>query len=274
MSRQRSGLQYMLRAYKFDTKPKIQTSNDNNNTPNIITTDLLIHFNANNINSYPGSGTTWYNIGTGGPAYNATISPSNSPIFINGSPKSFLFTRNLLTSTTAWQSYGYFTFTRPPAISNDFTYCAWINTTNVGFGFNHYQLMYILSTETGGLNNDFGFGIDANGRLAYGDGSFTGSDITIYSTIPVNTGTWTFVAVTRQKSTGNVALYINGLLNNTGVCNTSTLDTANFTLIGSETDFPGYTWGGYIGAILGNTSILTPQQIYTNFLATKNTYGL
>jgi hypothetical protein len=45
-------------------------------------------------------------------------------------------------------------------------------------------------------------------------------------------------------------------------------------LIGSETDHPGYTFDGYIGAILGNTSVLTPEQIMTNYNAQKSIYGL
>jgi MSHA biogenesis protein MshQ len=166
-------------------------------------------------------------------------------------------------------------FLRPPAISDSFTYCAWIKTTLTGYGLNHYQLMFIVSTETGGVNNDFGFGIDSNGKLAYGDGKTGSSDITIRSSIAVNTGDWTFVAVTRSKSTGEVKLYINGILDTTGTCNVgNTLSTATYVLIGSETDFPGYTFGGNIGAILGNTSVLSAADVLNNFNAQRATYGL
>jgi hypothetical protein len=140
---------------------------------------------------------------------------------------------------------------------------------------NHYQLMYIVSTETGDLNNDFGFGVNSDGNLAYGDGSYTGSDITISSTQQVNTGNWTFVAVTREKSTGTVTLYINGMVDTIGTCNVgNTLSTADYVLIGSETDFPGYTFDGYIGAILGNTSVLTPSQVLNNFNVQRSIYGV
>jgi hypothetical protein len=166
-------------------------------------------------------------------------------------------------------------FLRPPAISDNFTYCAWIKTTDVGYGLNHYQLMFIVSTETGGLNNDFGFGIDSNGKLAYGDGSSSNADISISSTQYVNTGNWTFVAVTRNKSNGQVVLYINGVADTTGTCNVgNTLSTATYVLIGSETDFPGYTFGGNIGAILGNTSVLLAEDVLTNFNAQRSIYGV
>jgi hypothetical protein len=166
-------------------------------------------------------------------------------------------------------------FPRPDAISDDFTYCAWINTVNSGYGDNHYNLMYIVSTETGDLNNDFGFGLDSEGYLAYGDGAYGESDITIHSNQPVNTGTWTFVAVTREKATGSVVLYINGYPDASGTCNVgNTLSTAEYVLIGAEADFPGFTFGGNIGAILGNTSVLTPEDILNNFNAQRAIYGV
>ena len=269
MGKNRSGLASHRRAYICC--PVIQ----NIITPQIVTSDLLIHFEANDINSYPGSGSTWVNIGTGGTTYNATIMTSPQPSFVNGAIKSFQFTRNLLSNGTSYQTYNYMRFLRPDAISNDFTYCAWIKTTNVGNGQNHYNLMYIVSTETGDVNNDFGFGIDSSGNLSYGDGRIGGSDITLHSNTAVNTGVWTFVAVTRKKSTGEVVLYINGISDKTGTCNVgNTLSTAMYVLIGSETDFPGYTFGGNIGAILGNTSVLSPDDILNNFNAQRSIYGV
>jgi hypothetical protein len=272
MSRTRSGLTIHRRAYGCPFPNYIIS---NTNAPQIVTADLLIHFEANDINSYSGSGTTLVNIGTGGATYNGTLLGSPLPSFVNSSIKSFQFAKNLLNSSSAYLNYNYIRFSRPSEISDDFTYCAWIKTTEVGYGLNHYQLMYIISTETGDLNNDFGFGIDSNGKLAYGDGKTGASDITIRSTQSVNTGTWTFVAVTRKKSSGNVVLYINGAADTTGTCNIgNTLSTAQYVLIGSETDFPGYTFGGYIGAILGNTSVLSANDILNNFNAQKSIYGL
>jgi len=54
----------------------------------------------------------------------------------------------------------------------------------------------------------------------------------------------------------------------------NTLSTALNVLIGTETDFPGYTFGGNIGAVLGNTSVLTAAQILQNFNAQRSTYGV
>lgn len=243
--------------------------------PSIVTTDLLIHFEANDVSSYPGSGTTWINIGTGGSDYNATLAGSGGlPVYVTSPIKAFQFTRYITTNTSSYLAYNYIYLTRPPAIGDDFTYCAWINTTDVGAGDNHYELMYIVSTETGGVNNDFGFGIDNSGKLAYGDGQEHANDITIRTTQTVNTGAWVFVAVTREKSTGNVVLYINGIPDTYGTCNSgNTLDVAGNMLIGTEADSIGYTMGGYIAAVLGNTSVLSETEILNNYNVQKANYG-
>lgn len=253
--------------------------------PQLTTADLLIHFEANDPASYiyPDSGATWTNIGTGGSTYDATIfeyieeeTNITYPVFDSTDGiLSFLFSKQFLYDGSAYNYTNHMRFLRPDAISDDFTYCAWIKTTEVGYGYDHYQLMYIVSTETGELNDDFGFGIDAEGYLAYGDGNYANADVTIRTTQSVNTGQWTFVAVTRKKDTGEVILYVNGIEDTQGTCNVgNTLSTAQYVLIGAETDFPGYTFGGNIGALLGNTSVLTAQQILDNYDAQKANYGV
>jgi hypothetical protein len=280
MSKQRSGLRSHQRRYNCCTsftQTHIHDIVPTDPIPQIVTTDLLIHFEANDPNSYDGNGTTWVNIGTGGSTYNATLLGDPLPTFDNDTIKSFHFTGYLLNSGDAYENHNYMQFLRPDAISDDFTYCAWIKTTSAGYGMNHYELMYIVSTETGEVNDDFGFGLDSEGYLSYGDGKLGEGeiDITIHSNQQVNTGYWTFVAVTREKSTGEVILYINGIQDTIGTCNVeNTLSTSTYVLIGSETDHPGYTFDGYIGAILGNTSVLTPEQIMTNYNAQKSIYGL
>ena len=283
MTRWRSGFAAHRRAYQNCFTIVEQPVVEPPSGPQLATADLLIHFEANDPTSYSGSGNTWTNIGTGGSTYDATMfqyndeeSGNNYPIFDSTDGiRSFLFSKQFLYDGSAYLYTNYMRFLRPEAISDDFTYCAWIKTVDYGYGYDHYQLMYIVSTETGDLNNDFGFGIDAEGYLAYGDGQYNESDITIRTTQLVNTGQWIFVAVTRQKDTGEVILYVNGIEDTRGTCNVgNTLSTAEYVLIGSETDFPGYTFGGNIGALLGNTSVLTAQQILDNYNAQKASYGI
>ena len=82
MSKYRSSLMKHRRAYNY-CKTVLSTNTEISNTESIVSTDLLIHFDANDTDSYSGSGTTWINIGTGGTTYNAEL--INSPVFIDGS---------------------------------------------------------------------------------------------------------------------------------------------------------------------------------------------
>jgi len=60
----------------------------------------------------------------------------------------------------------------------------------------------------------------------------------------------------------------------TGTCNTGTLNATNYMLIGSNTYFPGNTFGGSIGAILGYTSILSADDILRIFEKLRRTYRI
>ena len=91
MSRYRSSLIRHRRAYNY-CKNTSSIYTDDSTIEEIVSTDLLIHFDANDTDSYSGSGTTWINIGTGGTTYNASL--INSPIFNDDTIKSFQFDKN------------------------------------------------------------------------------------------------------------------------------------------------------------------------------------
>ena len=280
MSRRRTSLNSYRRAYGccvVTTKYGDVSNNEVPAIPTIVTDGLIIHYEGGDTNSYPGSGNTWRNIGSGGSAFDA--STNNIPTFDNSSVKSFNFGYNRITSTNEYltnTNLKYFSINRSSILSNDFTYCAWIKTTNVGQGTDHFTLMYIISTEVPNGFQDYGFGIDSNGKLAYGDGVI--SDITIRSVNSVNTNSWKFVCVTREQSSGTVSLYINGSLDSTGTCGSGDASASLFRstniLIGAQSDSAGYTFGGNIGAIFGYSRILTASEILNNFDVQKSYYGV
>jgi hypothetical protein len=144
-------------------------------------------------------------------------------------------------------------------VTADFTISAWIKTTGSGMNNSHYQSMYIVSAETAGGNTaDWGLGVNAAGCLAFGSGP---SDVTIATTIRVNTGKWCHVAVTRVSSTGLVNLYINGTVSFTGTCSTGTLNSNPVMCIGSGNDAGGKTFVGSIGRIVVSRTVLPAADI-------------
>ena len=238
----------------------------------LYTTNLSIYLDPSNATSYsnPASGNTWSDLSGLGHDFTRASSGGSIPTFQSGSPNSFLFTRTSNSGSPPSHG-GYFSGLNSWLGGNDFTVSAWIKTINVGNSTNHWEVMHILSAESGGGAPDWGFGINDTGKLAFGIGP---SDVTYNSPSAVNTGVWTYVAASRTKSTGVVRLYVNGTLVTTSASNgnTGTLTQNSAIRIGAGDD-GGVSFGGNIGAVLAYSALLTDSQIADNFNATKGSYG-
>lgn len=145
-------------------------------------------------------------------------------------------------------------------VEDDFTICAWIQTTAVGAGTAHYLSMPIYESEVGGITNDFGFGVDANGKLMFGNGDGV-FDFTISSSTAVNTGAWTHACATREKNTGEMKLYVNGAFETGDSGSMETLDANPNALIGDGSD-SGVPWDGSIDELRVYDRVLTLGEIH------------
>jgi hypothetical protein len=149
----------------------------------------------------------------------------------------------------------YITVDRP--VEDVFTICAWIKTETGGNSPYHWQLAPIMESEVGSLGNDFGFGVDSNGYLAYGNGG--DYDTTVNGSTSVVDNEWHHVCVTR--STLSMArLYVDGVEDASGVTSTGTLDGNANAYIGNGTDGAAY-FGGLIDEILVYSTVLSADDI-------------
>jgi uncharacterized repeat protein (TIGR02543 family) len=157
-------------------------------------------------------------------------------------------------------------------LTDDFTLQTWIKTNEVGFSSAHYTTMYIMASECGGGAADWGFGVNNSGQLAFGAGP---SDTTYSTTEVVNTNAWINVAASRNKATGEIKLYIDGVLKATGIGqsgNSLVCSADGNTWIGNGQDAPAYSFGGKISSVLAYTDVLSEAEVLTNFNATVNTF--
>ncbi|MFM8531566.1 MAG: LamG-like jellyroll fold domain-containing protein [Ilumatobacteraceae bacterium] len=231
-------------------------------------TDLALNLDPNLGASYGGSGATVTDISGNG--RDGTLAGSPLPTFDSANPKSFQFTRAYVGNTSSTASK--ITVNSKP-LTDNFTIQTWIKTDQVGYSTAHYTTMYIMASECGGGAADWGFGVNNAGRLAFGAGP---SDTTYATTETVNTNTWTNVAATRDKATGQIKLYINGVLKTTGTGNSGnslTCSADGKTWIGNGQDAPAYSFGGRISTVLAYTSVLSASDILTNYNATVNTFN-
>ena len=247
--------------------PLNATHSANALTAGIVTTGLALNLDPNDSASYPGTGTTVTDLS--GANRHGTLAGTVLPTFNNVSPKSFQFTKTYVGSTASTDnkiSIG------SRFLPDDFTIQTWIKTNQVGYSSAHYTTMFIMASECGGGADDWGFGVDNSGKLAFGAGP---NDITIATPENVNTNAWVNVAASRNKTTGQIRLYINGALKNTGTSNSGNSLTCvqeNQTWIGNGQDGPGETFGGSIGSVLAYTGVLSDADVLTNYNATSETF--
>jgi len=118
----------------------------------------------------------------------------------------------------------------PKPTLNNMTIEYWVKTTQTSLtGTQWYNGNGIVDAEVAGSTSDFGTSL-LNGKLAFGIGN---PDVTIQSTTSINTGSWTHVAATWNGSTGEMKIYINGVLEATGTGATGTRTAPPNIRIGS-----------------------------------------
>jgi hypothetical protein len=111
------------------------------------------------------------------------------------------------------------------------TLAVWVKTTQTGSN-THSQAPAITGVDQAGTTSDINWGtLNASGQI----GIYVGDSGGVYSTTPVNDGQWHHVAITRDAFTGQVQLYIDGVLNGSAALDVGT-KAAQFYLIGALTD--------------------------------------
>lgn len=223
--------------------------------PNIVTSGLVLHLDAANPKSYPGTGNTWYDRAANlnaGVANNGTL--VNEPTFDSGNGGSIVFdgTNDYVTLIATPSTLG--------MISGNFTVNIWI---------------YNNGTTKGGLVSSQSSS-SAGGQYEFSINSVNSVKVTYYGGGSVNTSivsnTWYMLTHTYNYSTKSSKLYKNGLLVSS-ITMTVDLFTTGQIYIG---------WYGYGGGYFrGNIPIvqiykgeLSATEVLQNYNATKSRYGL
>jgi hypothetical protein len=212
----------------------------------IVTDNLTLQLDASNSTSYPGSGTTWYDLA--GTQQNITL--VNSPTFTSGTPSYFTFNGSNQRGTGTG------------VVLSSTTY-----TKSVWFYLNSYVTNNIVSSDTGGHYMFFNGG----NKMYNGHSNWAGFPSNYPSTATFSLSTWYNVALTFNTTDG-MKLYINGNLDSSY----TTIKTA-FTGNGS-TDIAAYSTGnllnGRIAKVYCYTKTLSAAEVLQNYNADKAQFGL
>jgi len=212
----------------------------------IVTDSLTLQLDASNSTSYPGSGTTWFDLA--GTQQNITL--VNSPTFTSGTPSYFTFNgSNQRGSGTG-------------VVLSSTTY-----TKAVWFYLNSYVDNNIVSSDVGGHYMFF----QGGNKMYNGHSNWAGFPSNYPSTATFSLNTWYNVALTFNTTDG-MKLYINGNLDSSY----TTIKTA-FTGNGS-TNIASYGAGnllnGRIAKVYCYIKTLTAAEVLQNYNADKAQFGL
>lgn len=220
---------------------------------NYVTSGLALYLDASNSSSYPGSGTSWFDLSgnnrtatlVNGPTYNAS----------NGG--------NILLDGT--DDY----IGAPITLGTDATFEVWAKITayegNVLFGLGGDSYP----------SGDFGYGPDiyiSGGAWVFNTGDGTGNPFSANPT--VNTSSWYQISFTTEAST-NAKLYVNGVLIGTAAHRAATVTrTGNRVIVGRWPGSAGYETPGNFAIVRVYNRALTSAEMLQNYNANKSRFGL
>tara|TARA_R100001591_G_scaffold62230_2_gene71677 strand:+ start:457 stop:1239 length:783 start_codon:yes stop_codon:yes gene_type:complete len=244
----------------------------------IIQDGLEIHLDANNSNSYSGSGTTWTNLATSSTYGNAVLQTINN--------------LSVYTSSNSATVPAYFTDLRAYInfssrnVLVPFTYSVWIYITS----FNTYMVLIEQATFSYSFEvhktTESGVTIPRIGMwspqvsLSRYDEWTAASSGNLVPTATLNT--WYMVTMTYKNisNTNTRKIYINDtiLATRSRTPSTDTGGTHTSWSFGSDSlsnsSYGSYPFAGRIGAYMVYDRVLSATEIASNYNATKSQYGL
>jgi hypothetical protein len=225
-------------------------------TSNIITDGLVLHLDAGNTSSYPGTGTIWNDLTGNG--NNGTL--TNGPVYnsSNGGTMSFDGVNDYVQiSQTNDFKFG----------TGDFCYDLWFNAndiSNVNGGF--WDRILFMGYNV--WNNSFSIDVSPSGcRVRLNDA--------IITTSVIQKNTWFNLLF--QRNNGVMYAFINGVLDKQKNSSYNMDNAANYDLsigfAGNITSNGSY-FNGDIPVVKVYNKSLTEQEVLQNYNATKGRFGL
>jgi hypothetical protein len=226
-------------------------------SPQIITDGLVLCLDAANPKSYPGSGSTWFDLsGNGNNGTNSNITHSASVagefFFNNSSSVSTIPNSASLNPTTG------------------VTIESWVNFSGNDDDFifekGNVNTQYSLFSH-GGVLNDIMF------RTYHeGDGSYHNFSVN-KTTVGISIGNWYHIVGSWNGSTKRI--FVNGVqvgsIAKSGNLRTTTPGASVGRFGGTTT---GYYWGGYISKIGIYSRGITATEVTQNFAALRGRFGI
>jgi hypothetical protein len=230
-------------------------------SPKLVTSGLVFCVDAANKVSYPGSGTSWYDLS--GNNYNGTL--TNGPTFSNANGGSIVFDGvDDYVNVSSAQSLN-------PG-TNSFTIDYWckINSSYAS-----------CALEARGTGNLYGFL-----AVAYYPGGYMSlllngandpsQNIYLTTTTPIQFNVWNYQSIVVDRSTQQIIFYYNGYQtgNKVNITDTGTIDPGSGYIYWIGGDLGGSPMNGNIPILKQYNRALSATEVLQNYNATKTRFGL
>ncbi len=230
---------------------------------NVVLHGLQCYLDASDINSYPGSGTSWYDMSGNGRHATWNTTPSWTS---NGSASYFAPYGNMARGIAS-NAYG---------IDNSSGYSIiWISKNNSGTSNSAFK--FVNSSATLGRGIFVHPGWQANDTLYFDQGGCCNADQrTNYTFGTSNFTSWRVWAVTSSVSQRRI--YMNGvnyITNTTGAANIN-LDSTNLYIGGDDTYLSSTSsnWDTSLALFMVYNRALTSAEIYQNYFVQKSKFSI
>jgi hypothetical protein len=243
----------------------------------IVTSGLILHLDAAQSASYPGSGTTWTDLSGVMGNVNVQNRTSDWSFAVEPSTKTYCLYNATNRTTSAGINISMTNFSKSVGAIE-----IWVKPTGDHTG-GHGYFVNSDGADYTNASNWFWWGTWDTSNIVYlrqGNPSTCCNDLTVSSWsstyYPLNT--WVQLAITWNVSGGRTAIYRNGVLLNsrsdmpTNIPNTN--PTATGQLFNSHTRGDNMQFKGYCSIYRIYNSELSAAQIYQNFTANQSRFGL
>jgi hypothetical protein len=221
-------------------------------TPTIITDNLVLHLDAGNPASYPGTGTTWTDLSPSGK--NATLGVAVYYDPTDGGSMLFTSGSNSVATITSASAL--------TNLDNNFTVEAWYK--------NHGNVVpRILATGSG--SNGFCFGTYSSTITKFKVTKYAAGGDLFVGSVPQVPNVWHQVVLVYSSATGT-KIYVDGVLSETNASKGNLNDSSPSTItIGA---LEGLYHKGNISVVRWYNSVLSDADVQQNYTATATRYSV
>ena len=223
----------------------------------IITSSLVLNYDAGNILSYPGTGTVWKNMAAS-TTNNGIL--TNGPTYSSDNSGSIVFdgTNDYVSGGTANMGLDL----------SDKTFQCWIRTNGLG----NYGIIDKDFDNGPSAYGGWGLWMNSSGKLWWWNHS--NLDLIDNGALSIANATWTNVAVVYNRTSKSASFYYNGVLSSTRT-NASIIEVSSGTQplnIGATRAASGFFFKGNMSLLLAYNRTLSATEILVNYNASKFRY--